>query len=396
MATMCGYGWTLGKSMQIAYVGSDKNIHEIYRTAGDPTPRFANLSALCGAAPASDSSVISGFQWVGGKSKHIVYTTDLGHIVELHCDTGWRPAADLFLGNAIADVAHVVNARVGGSICGFDWSAENTKQIVYLGDDFSIQELSIFPGGTQYSHANLSQITGTQKIAPSNAPLLAYDWTGAGMKQVVFSGLFQSGADPHGHLHWLSVRKSGKWQHQDLTAAANAPSQTWADAAGFASAMGRGPDGNFVVCRDAANGLHLFVAPQLQPVGSFVWTHFDLSKNLPGAIGNITSNLAAFDWTHGKFREIFFITQDGHVHELYQPFGSAPGLWSHADLTALTKAPVAQSNQLLIAFEWPDNLSKHVIYSTADRNLHELSCKVGGAWSALPLTDGSASRPTAN
>jgi hypothetical protein len=147
MTTMCAYDWTKGKTSQIAYIGTDFHIHEIYRAVGQKQPSFADLTKWTGAPAVSTSTAMSGFEWVAGKSKHVVYTDDVGHIHELSCATNWTHA-DLFDGAHIADSAHAAKAVVGRSISGFDWAAEGTKQIVYHGDNGSnesIQELSMYP-----------------------------------------------------------------------------------------------------------------------------------------------------------------------------------------------------------------------------------------------------------
>jgi hypothetical protein len=45
-----------------------------------------------------------------------------------------------------------------------------------------------------------------------------------------------------------------------------------------------------------------------------------------------------YSWEAGQSKQVVYLTNDGHIHELYVTVG---GTWKHADLTAITGAPIA-------------------------------------------------------
>jgi hypothetical protein len=91
--------------------------------------------------------------------------------------------------------------------------------------------------------------------------------------------------------------------------------------------------------------------------------------------------MQGYSWETGRSKQVVYTTSDGHVHELSVTVG---GAWQHADLTAITGAPVG--NLMGDGYSWETGRSKQVLYRTDDGHLHELSVTVEGAWQHADLT----------
>src|SRR4051794_4670977 len=87
MFRLTGYEWKVGGTKQVAYVGIDDHIHELYKS-NNQAWKQADLTNLTGAPNVPDSSLLVGYEWAAGKSKQVVYTTGDGHIHELHVKQG--------------------------------------------------------------------------------------------------------------------------------------------------------------------------------------------------------------------------------------------------------------------------------------------------------------------
>jgi hypothetical protein len=394
MLQMCAYDRTTGqKSKQVAYVGNDLQIYEIYQLPGQKEPAPAAVLPAPSAS-VTPHTLMCGFQWVGGKSKHVVYSDGRGHLHELACTNKWSHA-DLFDGQHIADPDHVVPHYSDIEICGFDWAAQSTKQVMYYGVDGSLQELSMPSNQTLWGHANLTKLTETGGVVSLySTPLSGYDWTAPGIKQVVGAELVGGGSQ-QGHLHLLKVAKGQKWSATDISKDANAPSGAQASEsvyyAGRTVGLGRGPHGNYIAWLHGTE-LGLFFLSDVSVGGIYGnWTYTSLDKYYPSVKWPYYGkNLAACDWVSGGFRQIYFFSGDGHIHELYQPYNTKSRDWNHADLMQrLPNAPVMLTEigvARLVAYEWTEGASKQIVYPSADYNLHELTCTVKDGWSHRQLT----------
>jgi hypothetical protein len=392
MVQICGYDWVAGKSKQVAYIAHDFKIYELSQVSGQSGPFPTTLPAPMGSV--SSFTAISGFQWIAGNSKHVIYTDDGGHVHELTwstSSTGWSHT-DLFDGKHIADPPLAVSARPASLISGYDWPAASTKQIVYFGSDGPVYELTKYPNQALWGHANLTKLTGTESFPWEGLPICGYDWTAGQQKQVLLCALHNSAPDKIGHLHSLHVAKGASWYQTDIWGSANAPSTGWADHAGDAVGLGRGPGAtNYVACRDSVNGLYLFVfhpSSPGSPIKAF-WSYTNLGEFFPDTVGNLGRRIAGCDWISGGYRQIYFYTLNGHIHELYQPYNDKSGAWSHADLMKeLPQAPLmfTAGAEDLVAYEWTAGASKQVVYPSADGNLHELFCTIKDGWLYRQLT----------
>src|SRR5207244_10068082 len=91
----------------------------------------------------------------------------------------------------------------------------SSKQVGYLTADGHIHELSVAVGGN-WSHADLSAMTGTPAAAPGSF-ISGFAVEAMRSKQVVY-------LTADGHIHELSVAVGGNWFHADLSAMTGAPS----------------------------------------------------------------------------------------------------------------------------------------------------------------------------
>src|SRR5258708_26748864 len=97
---------------------------------------------------------------------------------------------------------------------------------------------------------------------------------------------------------------------------------------------------------------------------------------------SIMKPLVGYEWPEGRSKQVAFISQDHHIHEFCVRNG---GTWQHVDLTTLASAPLADS-RFLIGFDWPEGKTKQVAYLGQDQHIHELVVSVGGTWQQTDLT----------
>ncbi len=112
------------------------------------------------------------------------------------------------------------------------------------------------------------------------------------------------------------------------------------------------------------------------------WTHADLMEqpvnSEPAAPG---SALTSYFW--GGYKQIAYLTADGHVHEICRNPGQ---WWSHADLlqqAGVAGAPSAVAGSALSACVW--RAYKQIVYLTADGHVQELSCDTTAKWTHSDL-----------
>jgi hypothetical protein len=145
---MVGYEWRDGRCQQIALVSEDGHIHELYMASG-ASWQHADLSALTGAPTATN--ILTGYAWDSGHSKQIAYVGREGHIHELYVEAGktWRHV----------DLTELAQAPVSQitSIAGYAWSAGDSKQVAYVGNDGNVRELWM-PRHNGWKAANLNKI----------------------------------------------------------------------------------------------------------------------------------------------------------------------------------------------------------------------------------------------
>lgn len=295
-----------------------------------------------------------GYEWPEGRSKQVAYISQDHHIHELFVVVGgtWQHV-DLM----IQAGAPVANSRF---LVGFAWPEDGSKQVAYLGQDGHVHELRVNMGGT-WQHADVSVLTGAP---PAMQVTAGYSWAEGRSKQIVFVG------DDH-HLHELYVEEGKPWRHADLTAMTNAPLPGSHFMVGYGWAAGRSKQVTYV----GLDG-HLHEV-SLQAGG--MWQHEDLSAltNAPRAV----DLLVGYEWPEGQCKQVAFVGEDRHIHELYKIVGDG---WIHADLSSITNAPPA--TDVLTGYAWAEGHSKQIAYVGLDGHLHEVSVEAGKEWQLGDLT----------
>src|SRR6185437_14205689 len=175
--------------------------------------------------------------------------------------------------------------------------------------------------GGAWGHADISMIAG----APRGFRLSAFAWEGGSSKQVIY----QTPTDDH--YHELSQVSGGQWTEADLTLLSGAPGGHSGPPVGYAWETGNAKQVAYMTNDGAIH--ELWVTP------GGAWKHANLSQLANAPLGwNGFLLVSAYPWQSGRSKQVVYIAEDGHVHELFLVLttGSA---WKHADLTAITGAP---------------------------------------------------------
>ena len=377
MPRLAGYDWRGKNSKQITYIAANNSIQEFYKIEGEDWA-LNELTAPNAFQPWS----VSGFEWSPLKEKDVVFNTPDGHIhlLATNLDAKAPLHVDLFDGSHIAGSANIPMASTNTvtDVCGYEWSALNTRQIVYSGGELW-QSLGLDP---HWHYGDLGQASGTPFKRGVWSP--GYDWPAGATKQVLgFPGVNE------GHLYWAGVTKGAGWTSVDLSVSAGLPSTSpsstaWSKVIAWASGFAA-KSSDCVACVDVVGELYLLArAP-----GEKSWSVEPLAPFIPPTVGGVGASVWGLDWLAGGYRQVYFVTNDdGHIHELYQAFDNLVGAWGHADLTKETGAPPARKefHPILAVFEWRAGSSKQVAYVGVDGHLHELSVAVNSNWQHRQLT----------
>lgn len=296
-----------------------------------------------------------GYEWNEGNSKQVAYIGQDHHLHEffLSMGGGWQHA-DL---TTLASAPRAINRF----LVGYAWPEGNSKQVAYLGQDGHIQELSVKAGGT-WQHADLNALTGAP---PAVAVTAGYTWSVGRCKQIVFVG-------DDDHIHELSMEIDKPWQHTDLTAQANAPTPASKYMVAYQWEAGQCKQVAYVSQDGHIHELFLEAGKR--------WQHADLSilTSAPRA----TDLMVGYEWPEGRSKQIAFVSEDGHIHELFLAIGNS---WAHVDLSAITQAPPATN--VLTGYAWPQGHMKQIAYVGQDGYLYELFVEAGKTWHYTNVTE---------
>jgi hypothetical protein len=195
-----------------------------------------------------------------------------------------------------------------------------------------------------------------------------YGWKAGKSKQVVFLGATD------GHLHELS-RAGGPWQHADLTALSGAPAPYFGWPIGYAWEAMKSKHVVFLTKDRHIHELSMEIGGQ--------WSHADLTEITGAPLPKVDSyrrSVFGYGWEAAKTRQIVFMTEDEHIHELSMNVWEER--WNHADLTATTGAP---TGGIIAAYAWEAGKSKQVVFRGGG-HVHELYVTTGGSWKYADLT----------
>jgi hypothetical protein len=196
-------------------------------------------------------------------------------------------------------------------------------------------------------------------------PFIGFEWPEGRSKQVAYISQDR-------HIHEFHVGIGGVWQHTDLTTQASAPLAISRFLVGYAWPEGGTKQVAYIGPTGHIHELWVSVGGD--------WQQTDLAT-LTGAPPALMVT-AGYSWTAGHSKQIVFIGDDSHIHELCAEVGRP---WRHVDLTAITNTPLPSSN-FMVAYEWAERGSKQVIYAGRDGHLHELYMVANGIWEHLDLT----------
>jgi hypothetical protein len=358
--TITGYAWSLNGTAHVNYSVGDNHIHEMVANK-ETNWRDFDVTRVAGG-PELEDTVITGYDWPDGRTKHINYTSTVdsdGHIYELTLDqNGTWSNKDLMKQVADAPLSD------GSVLIGYAWIAGKSRQVVYLSPDSHIHELSVGVDG-MWHHSDLTQLTGAPLI--EDVALAAYEWKARGTKEIFFKS-----AD--GRVHELMTEVGGPWRHTDLTNLIGVPLAQGPALAGYAWKMlGTkqvvfvGTDGDIYELAAGTDNR---------------WRYANLTEiaRTPLMSG---SALTGFAWETGLAKQVVYVGTDHHVHELMD--GGEPGI--HTDLTQMLGAPEA-SDEIIVAYELPSRFAKHIIFLDTKENphIHAFMLEHGGSWQHRDLT----------
>src|SRR6266849_2449055 len=97
------------------------------------------------------------------------------------------------------------------------------------------------------------------------------------------------------------------------------------------------------------------------------WEHADLTT-LAGAPPASSRFITGYAWPESSTKQVAYLSMDGHIHELWVQPG---GKWQHVDRTAVTAGPLAGC-RFMVAYGWKEGGCKQVAYVAQDGHIHEM------------------------
>jgi Pro-kumamolisin, activation domain len=181
---------------------------------------------------------------------------------------------------------------------------------------------------------------------------------------------------------------SGGWEHNDLTDLANAPAAVSGSALdSYSTEFNEQQHVNYL----ASDGDRQMHVHELWFSNEGGWQHNDLTAaaNAPAAAPG--SPLDGYATEFNQQQHVNYIGTDGNVHELWY---SNEGGWQHSPLGALTHAPAA-AGSLLDGYATGFNEQQHVNYFDGSGHVHELWYSNGVGWGPSDLTSAAGGAPPA-
>jgi hypothetical protein len=323
--------------------GSDGHLYELYWDEESGAWHYKDLTAEAEAPLAT--AYPTAYIFASNGTQHVLYEGqgDDGHVHELYWDSdGWHPH----------DLTDATGAPLALSVpTGYEFYAEGTQHVVYLGRDRHIHELWWANSSNGWQSGDLTAVTGAP-VADS-APS-AYMFDSEGTQHVIFQG-----TDSHIHELWWD---STGWHHNDLTAATGAPLAS-DEPTGY---VFRSQSTQHVNYRGTDGHIHEL---WWEPSG---WQHFNLTAatGAPLAYAGFRPTGYGFDaqaTQPAATQHVDYVGTDSHIHELWW---NASG-WRHNDLTAATGAPLSISNPA--GYVFVEQATQHVVYNAENHHIIELS-----------------------
>lgn len=311
---------------------------------------------------------LDSYTWKSKLTQHVIYRNDAGHIREIwsYCSpqekTRWADN-DLTQESGAPDTASEPH--------GYIWECDETKHIVFRGEDSHVHELY---GGRWWPTWKHSDVSGAVSGAPDvvGAPY-GYAWEGNKSQHIVYRS-------SNGHIHQLdSNNRDGwsGWKHVDLTASAGAPVAA-GDPVGYVWESDKSE--HVVYCGEDGHIHKLWRLVQGD------WQHADLTAESGATVAAENCELMGYVWEGDSSQHIIYLGEDGHIHELWGRLTGKCSGWTHIDLMVEAKgAPESASNAM--GYAWEEDSSQHVVYLGADGNAHKLWGKMKDDWSGWEHID---------
>jgi hypothetical protein len=154
-------------------------------------------------APGADGRALAACAWEKGKTRQIIYTNNRGNLFDLVAGTDdqWQSA----------DVLRRCSAPLadGSALAAYAWETDSTRQIVYVGNDRHVHEISIGLDQT-CNHVDLTRIKNA--CDASNEVIVGYEWSAQFAKHVIFLDTRENPA-----IHAFTRKHGELWMHLDLT-----------------------------------------------------------------------------------------------------------------------------------------------------------------------------------
>src|SRR6266567_3703895 len=195
--------------------------------------------------------------------------------------------------------------------------------------------------------------------------LVGFDWPEGRSKQVVYV------SQDH-HVHEFFVGMGGRWEHADLTTLAGAPPASSRFITGYAW-----PESSTKQVAYLSMDGHIHEL-WVQPEGR--WQHADVSAITGAPPARLVT--AGYSWSEGHSKQVVFIGDDDHIHELFVEAGKT---WQRVDLTQQANAPTTPV-VAIDGFAWSAGEAKQVAYVGDDRQIRELWFPKGGKWTYTDLS----------
>jgi hypothetical protein len=358
---LCGFDWPAGRSKQVAYIDERNHIREMFVKEGDLWQEH-DLTARASAPSASDKSPLAGYSWTAGGTKQIVYMDRNRHIQELYTGVHvWWECTDL---TALTN-APLVDST---AICGFEWTAGNTKQVVYVDHNYHIQEMHVGTGG-YWQIADLTELTGAPLAEGTH--IVGYDWPAGRSKQIAY-------IDSQGHIIELHVGIGEQWRFADITALTGAPladrGNLGPSLTAFAWEAGHSKQIVYQDRNEHIMEMYVTVGGQ--------WRLVDLTMIAQAPLANSIGGITGYDWPAGRSKQVVYVDSNYQVQELYV---SENDYWHSVNLTASTGASRVQEGPIA-GFAWSAANTKQVVYTGPRKSIQELYVSVSGQWQVADLT----------
>jgi hypothetical protein len=191
--------------MDLEYIGSNQHVYQL-RYDGTAW-HFADLSTTAGTSDAALGSALTSLYYQNGTSMQVFYVGSNQHVDQLYYSGG------LWAGGDLTVATGAPNAAAGTTLSSDYNKLANTLEVEYIGSNQHVYQL--WYNGTVWHSADLSTTAGTSNAAPGSGLTSFYNQI-ANTMQVVYIGSNQ-------HLYQLSYNGTS-WSGSDLTAATGAPS----------------------------------------------------------------------------------------------------------------------------------------------------------------------------